>query len=142
MSMEILVILAMEKAPTGPAWQQALQQQHTPVVFSGTPDLARDRGFLPMTVQGRASGFYFLTESYSEVRSHYPALTHATVDKPIVYSLGYGGHFLECASAFYAASTLVARFGGIAFDPQGNIIVTDVQLTDAAKQCLDLAKSE
>ena len=142
MSMELLVVLALDKAPTGPAWRQALEEQRTPVLLSITPDLARDRGFLPTTVQGRSSGFYFLTENFSELRSLYPPLAHVNLKKPVVFSLGYGGHFLECASVFYAASTLVARFGGIAFEPQGGTLMTEPQLTQAAKQCLEFAKSE
>jgi hypothetical protein len=142
MAMELLVVLALDKAPRGPAWRQALEEQRTPVRFSDTPDLARDRGFLTMTVQGRSSGFYFLTENFSELRSLYPALAHVNLKTPVVFSLGYGGHFLECGSVFYAASALVARFGGMAFDPQGNTFMTELQLTEAAKQCLELAKSE
>jgi hypothetical protein len=142
MSMELLVVLAMGKAPTGPAWRQALEEQRIPVHFADSRDLPPKGGFVPLTVQGRASGFYFLTENYSELRSRYPALAHVNTEKPVVFSLGYGGHFLECTAVFYAASTLVARFGGMAFDPRGNTFMTELQLTEAAKQCLEFAQSE
>jgi hypothetical protein len=26
------------------------------------------------------------------------------IERPVVYSLGYGGHFDECAAVFYSAS--------------------------------------
>jgi hypothetical protein len=112
------------------------------VQFSESLDLTRQSGSLPLTVKGQRSGFYFLNESYAELREQHPALASVELDTPVVYSLGYGGHFVECASVFYAASALVAQFGGIALDPQGGIFITEAQLADAAKQCDALAQSE
>jgi hypothetical protein len=135
MSMQLFVVLALHSSPTGEAWQNALKEQGVPLQFSALPDPARDTGFVPLTVLGQPSGFYFLRENYGELRGLYPALARVKLQEPVVYSLGYGGHFLECASAFYAASVLVARFGGVAFEPQGGSFMTERQLVDAAKLC-------
>jgi hypothetical protein len=142
MSMELFVILALTRAPTADAWQKALIERHVPVQFSESLDLARHSGFVPLTVQGQRSGFYFLNESYAELREHYPVLANIKLERPVVYSLGYGGHMLECASAFYAASALVAQFGGVAFEPQGRVFMTEEQLVNAASQCERLAGAE
>ena len=81
-------------------------------------DPSKETGFVPVTVKGQKSGFYFLLESYRELAQSYPKLVGIKLDKPIVYSLGYGGDRLECAAAFYSAAILVARFGGVAFETQ------------------------
>jgi len=133
--MQLFVVLGLHSSPTGEAWQNALKEQGVPVEFSPLPNPARDTGFFPVTVLGQQSGFFFVREDYGELRGHYPALASIKLQEPVVYSLGYGGHFLECASAFYAASVLVARFGGVAFDPQEGTFMTKRQLVDAAKQC-------
>jgi hypothetical protein len=138
MSMELYVVLALHSSPTGEAWQNALKEQGVPVEFNALPDPARDTGFVPLTILGQQSGFYFLREDYKELCGHYPALASVKLQEAVVYSLGYGGHFLEGASAFYAASVLVARFGGVAFEPQGGIFMTERQLLDAAKLCESL----
>jgi hypothetical protein len=62
-------------------------------------------------------------------------LSSIKIDHPIVYSLGYGGNALECASAFCSAAILVARFGGVAFEPQGATFMSEQDLDAAATQC-------
>jgi hypothetical protein len=52
-----------------------------------------------------------------------------------VYELGYGGDWLEAATAFYAASVLVSKYGGTAFEPQGGIVMDAKALLEAARQC-------
>jgi hypothetical protein len=59
--MEVFVILAMSQAPDSGAWQTALTAHHIPVHFSQSFDVAQHSGFIPLTVEGRESGFYFLT---------------------------------------------------------------------------------
>ena len=135
MSMELLVILASRHAPTAQSWESALKDSHAPVQFSMRFDPSTLTGFVPVSVQGQNSGFYFLRESYQELSQTYPKLVGIKLDQPIVYSLGYGGHRLECAAVFYSAAVLVARFGGIAFEPQGATFLSEQELTAAAKQC-------
>jgi hypothetical protein len=89
-------------------------------------------------VQGRATGFYFLVESGTDVAVQYPALASVPVIKPVVYSLSYGGRPEECAAVFLSASVLVSRFGGIAFDPQQGALLSLEQVNDGARQCLSL----
>lgn len=134
MSMELLVILASQRAPTAQSWASALKDNHSPVQFS-VFDPGKQAGFVPASVRGQKSGFYFLLENYQELTQSYPELVGIKLDEPIVYSLGYGAHRLECAAAFYSAAILVARFGGVAFDPQGQTLMSEQELTAAAEQC-------
>src|SRR5579871_6632217 len=108
MSMELLVILASQRVPTAHSWERALKESHAPVQFPEQfdPSKRARAGFVPVSVQGRKSGLYFLVENYQELTQSYPKLAGIKLDQPIVYSLGYGGHRLECAAAFYSAAVL------------------------------------
>lgn len=138
MPVELLVILATSKAPDWSSWNQALWEAHVPASLARSVDLRRHSGFLPVRVQGRATGFYFMVESASDLAVQYPALASVPLTKPIVYSLSYGRPE-ECAAAFLSASVLVSRFEGIVFDPQQGLMLSLDQVNDGARQCLGLA---
>jgi hypothetical protein len=137
MPVELLVVLATSKAPDWSSWNQALWDARVPASLARSVDLQRHNGFLPVRVQGRATGFYFVVESASDLAMQYPALASVPLTKPIVYSLSYGRPE-ECAAAFLSASVLVSRFEGIVFDPQQNLMLSLEQVNDGAKQCLGL----
>jgi hypothetical protein len=138
MVVELLVVLATSKAPDWSSWNQALWDARAPVSLARSVDLRRHNGFLPVRVQGRATGFYFVMESGSDLAVQYPALATVPLAKPIVYSLSYGPHPEECAAAFLSASVLVSRFGGVVFDPQQGLMLSLEQVNDGARQCLGL----
>jgi hypothetical protein len=141
-SMELFVILAAGHAPDSPAWNRALAETGTPAVLAQNIDLSKHTGFLPVTVGGSQTGFYFLLVSFAELAAHYPAVAALKPEKPVVYSLGYGGDLNECAAVFYSASVLVEKFGGTAFEPQGGIVMGAKELLSAAKQCHETVGSE
>jgi hypothetical protein len=138
MPVELLVVLATSKAPDWSSWNQALWEARVPASLARSVDLQRHNGFLPVRVQGRATGFYFMVESASDLAMQYPALASVPLTKPIVYSLSYGRPD-ECAAAFLSASVLVSRFQGIVFDPQQGLMLSLDQVNDGARQCLGLA---
>jgi hypothetical protein len=142
MSMTLFVILAAGHAPDAPAWNKALAEARTPAVLAPDIDLSQHTGFLPVNVGGKQTGFYFLLESFPDVASLYPAVAALKVERPMVYSLGYGGDLNECAAVFYSASALVAKFGGIAFDPQGGTVLGTKELIASAKECQGMIGSE
>jgi hypothetical protein len=137
-SVELLVVLAATKAPDWSSWNQALWEAHVPASLARSVDLQHHNGYLPVRVQGRATGFYFQVESAADLRVQYPALTTVPAIKPIVYSLSYGAHPEECAAAFLSASVLVSRFDGVVFDPQQGVLLSLEQVQDGARQCLSL----
>jgi hypothetical protein len=142
MSMTLFVIFAAGHAPDAPAWNKALAEARTPAVLAQDIDLSKHTGFLPVTVGDKRTGFYFLVESFQGLAAHYPAVAALKVEKPMVYSLGYGGDLNECVAVFYSASALVAKFGGTAFDPQGGIVLGANELIAAAKECQGIIGSE
>ena len=138
MPVELLVVLATSKAPDWSSWNQALWDVRAPVSLARSVDLRRHKGFLPARVKGRASGFYFLVESATDLAVQYPVLASVPLAKPIVYSLSYGARPEECAAAFLSASVLVSRFDGVVFDPQQGLMLNLEQVNDGARQCLGL----
>jgi hypothetical protein len=137
-SVELLVVLAASKAPDWSSWNQALWEARVPASLARSVDLQHHHGYLPVRVQGRATGFYFLVEAASDAALQYPALASVPVIKPVVYSLSYGAHPEECAAAFLSASVLVSRFQGVVFDPQQGVLLSLEQVNDGARQCLSL----
>jgi hypothetical protein len=142
MSMELLVVFALSKTPSFERWEAELASSRSAVQFAEKIDLQKHSGFAPMSVQGRASGVYFLREDYAELAAKYKALASLSIENPSVYSLGYGGQFDECASAFYSAAALVRTTGGYALEPQGNNLMTEPELTAAAQSCLEMANGQ
>jgi hypothetical protein len=138
MSLSFLVILAARQVPTSDAWQAAVREHHVPLQFTRVLNFATNSGFVPVKVDGHESGFYFGKEDYAELVGHYPALSKISLQGPVAFSLGFGGHGLECASAAYSAALLVARFNAVAFDPQGASFMSEQQLVEAAKVCEEL----
>jgi hypothetical protein len=138
MPIELLVVLATGKAPDWSSWNQALWEARVPASLARSVDLQRHSGFLPVRVQGRATGFYFVVESAADLAMQYPALATIPLSKPVVYSLSFGARPEECAAAFLSASVLVSRFDGVVFDPQQGAVLSLEQINDDAKQCLNL----
>jgi len=66
MSMELFVILALNRAPNVDAWQQALHRQRISAQFREKVNLDGHDGFLPIVVKGQETGLYFHKDSYSE----------------------------------------------------------------------------
>ena len=140
MSLQILIFLTLANAPSTEAWQASLTAEQVPIQFTEKVDLTKHSGFLPLLVKGRKSGFYFLVEDFADLRSSYPALARLRLKEPVVYSLGFGANILECASAFYSASNLVAAFEGTAYDPQTGQFMIAKDLSSTAEECFQQAK--
>ena len=138
MPVELLVVLATSKAPDWSSWNQALWDARAPASLARSVDLQHHNGFLPARVKGRATGFFFVVESATDLAVQYPALASVPLTKPIVYSLSYGAHPEECAAAFLSASVLVSRFDGVVYDPQQGLLLSLEQVNDGARQCLGL----
>jgi hypothetical protein len=83
-SMALFVILAGGHAPDVPAWNKALVDARSPAVLAQGIDLSKHTGFLPVTVGGNQTGFYFLLESFPELAAHYPAVAALKIEKPVV----------------------------------------------------------
>ena len=140
--MELFVLFALTKTPTFDAWAEELRTQRAPVQLVHPADLQNHTGFLPVRVQSRDSGLFFLRHDYGELVALYPALSNFQVQNPSAYSLGYGGNFDECASAFYSAAALIRITGGKVFEPQGGIFMSERELIDAAEICLASANGQ
>ncbi len=140
--MTLIVILAAAQAPDTQAWNRALAEAHVPATISQA-DLLRQGGFLPVTVDGKPTGFeFYRSEDFPEIAAHYPAVSGLKVSKPVIYSFRYGGRFEECAAVFYTASVLVSRFGGTALETEAGITLKEGQLVEFARQCQEESRNQ
>ncbi|TBR40575.1 MULTISPECIES: hypothetical protein [Dyella] len=135
MSIDIIVFLALDRAPNFDAWQLALGARHPEMHFAVPANLARDSGFLPMIVNGQTSGFYLFRNDPKEVAADYPAAAIAGGNFGVAYQLSFGAHANECVAASLSAEVLVTNFGGVAFDPQGGKVMSIKELQDFAAFC-------
>lgn len=141
MSMSLYVILSLQSAPDLTQWEGALRRLTVPVHIAENVNLREYSGFLPMSVNGEASGLYFLKETYQPFPPFLPTTDGLGIEQPIVYSLGYGGDPMECAAVFYSATALVKEFGGRAFDIESGRFLGPKQLTDSGNRCYEMAQN-
>lgn len=139
MTMELIVVLAMGRAPTIDAWQRALHSRNIPVEFVQHVDLKTHSGFLPTRTSGQNSGFEFSEDSFREIAGLYPAIANVKLKHPVVFTFEWGGDFTECMSVFYTAEVLVSGFGGIAYDPQVDAAMDSSALSKMATACKSMA---
>ena len=142
MSMDLYVFVEGHPFLNTVEWQQALDARALPVQLGKGVDLGGLSGFFPVVLDGRPTGFYFFREDAKELVAAIPEIGAAHLSKASVYNLNFGGHFLECASAYYSAAALVAKFNGRAFDPQDGKFLSFEELRAAGNACLKLAVGE
>jgi hypothetical protein len=143
MSMELLVVLSLLSAPSQDEWQNAIDNLDIPVKIVDEVNLKKHSGFLPITLGEKDTGFYFDVAEHTDITAKLTEkLTNTDVSNYVVYSLGYGGHFYESAAAFYSAAALASTFGGLVFEPQGEIIMGFEELIEAAKISHKMAENE
>ncbi len=142
MSMELFVLFAMQDAPNLDEWKSALSERDLPVSITEEVDLSTHSGFLPMRLESEDTGLYFLMEDYADLAANTPPLKEISIENPIVYSLGFGGHMDEGAAVFYSAYALTVEFNGIVFDPQGAAFMNADDLLKATKQLHEMAANQ
>src|SRR5258708_28266201 len=139
MSMDLYVFIEGHPSLNAVEWQQALDARALPVQLTKGVDLAGHSGFLPVVLDGRPTGFYFLREDATELASDIPEIEAAHLNKATVYNLNFGRPFLECARAYYSASALVATVNGPAFYPQDGKFLTFEELRAAGSEFIKLS---
>ena len=132
MSMELLIFFALGDAPDLQEWKNALAERNIPVSITEQVDLSTFSGFLPMRLEN----------DFEDLAANIPALKNISINKPVVYSLSYGGHMAEGAVVFYSASALTAEFNGVAFDAEGGVFMNADELLEAAKLFQQMAAQE
>ena len=142
MSMELFVLFALQDAPNLDEWKSALSERELPVSITEDVDLSTHSGSLPMRLESDDTGLYFLIEDYTDLAENIPPLKEVSIENPIVYSLGYGGHMDEGAAVFYSAYALTVEFNGIVFEPQGAAFMDADNLLQAAKQLHEMAENQ
>src|SRR5262245_54664457 len=122
--------------PNRADWQSAIAQVSIDLQLDPELDLARDSGFSPCEIRGKASGFEISVEKASEVLESYPSLKDAVGSRPHAICFRWGGDLVECACVMGASLALVRAFGAIAYYPADDITYDDATLERDLRQCL------
>jgi hypothetical protein len=142
MSLELILVFALAAPPSTDSLQAALDRRGIPIRFSQADDLQKHTGFLPLDYEAKRTGFYVTQLTYKELLSDYPQAKLAANAGKYVISLGFGGHFLECASVFQVASVLVSEFGANAFDTESGSYMSLGDIGITASSCYEESKKQ
>lgn len=142
MSLELVLVFALAAPPSVEALQAALNRKDVPIQFSQSGDLQKHTGFFPLDYEKKKSGFYVTQLTYKELTSDYPRAKVPSDAAKSVISLGFGGHFLECASVFQVASILMSEFGAQAFDMESASYMSLGDINNTAAACYEESKKQ
>jgi len=140
MSMDLYVFVDHSSPLTVLEWQQAADAGHFPLRLDKNIDLKTFGGFFPVVLNNKKTGFYFANADVGELRKEIPGMPR--LRSTAVYDFNFGGHFLEGASAYYAAAVLVASFNGRAFDPGSGKWLDSKELRKIADEFETMGASE
>jgi hypothetical protein len=122
--------------PDRAAWQAAIDELGIDLKLDPEMDLARDSGFSPCEIKGRASGFEILVEKAEDVLGIYPTLKSRVAGRGWVMSFRWGGDFAECACVLGASHALLRSFGAVVCYPDDDIVYDEATLLRELRQCL------
>lgn len=142
MSLELVLVFALAAPPSADNLQTALDRKGIPIRLSPSSDLRRHTGFLPLDYEARHTGFYVTQLTYESLTSDYPQAKVPGDAARSVISLGFGGHFLECASVFQVASVLVSEFDAQAFDTESASYMSLGDIKNTAAACQEEARKQ
>lgn len=132
MSMEIYVI-SSRRLLSIQEWQQAVDKYDFPIIFDPDIDFEKVRGFLPLQLRGRLSGFECnhwaiedIAETYSEIQLD-PSSKH-------VLAFRWGGNYDELISVTQASAAYAVATGGLVFDPQEGEVLSNERSIEMAKK--------
>ncbi len=117
-SMELHVFVASAEVPGREKWQERLDASNFPTVLAEAFDPAADRGFVPVTFGGAATGFEFSLGDASSITAAYPHAVQRIGGRDLCATFTWSGAVDELASAFSAAASLADLADGVYFDPQ------------------------
>ncbi|MCK9684405.1 hypothetical protein [Scleromatobacter humisilvae] len=142
MSLELVVVFALAMPPSAESLQSALDRKGVPIRLSQSGDLQKRAGFLPLMYEMKPTGFFVAQLTYKELTTDYPQARVPSGAAKSVISLGFGGHFLECASVFRVASVLVSEFGARAFGTESGNYISLEDIDNTAAACDAESKKE
>ena len=142
MSLELVLVFALATPPSTESLQSALERKGVPIRLSQSGDLQTHTGFFPLNYGTKQTGFYVGQLTYKELTSDYPQAKVPRDAAKSVISLGFGGHFLECASVFRVASVLMSEFDAQAFDTEAANYMSLGDVDNTAAACYEESKKE
>ncbi len=137
MSMEVYVF-SDSRIDTMAAWQAALDAEGYGIRLDASRDFADLSGFLPVTIDGKQSGFecdhFDAGQMIDELNEEgFP------VERPwqCLLAFRFGGHRLECISALVAAAIYMRATEGVLFDCEEGQFYGPESALDYARRASD-----
>jgi len=132
MSMELIVIIALQDVPNSNELNSAAIELNTPIAIESEIDLSKHRGFLPVKLEQNDSVIEFYLSPYSEYAKYFPEQQTQPFAEPVVITFRWGGDFQEASVAMYIAYVLSESSDTIVFEPQGGTFLDSTQLLEGA----------
>ena len=126
----------VDQLPDRPTWQAAIDQTGVDLKLDPALDLARDAGFLPCEIQGKASGFELTVAPAAELLSSFPSLAAEVGTRPHVMCFRWGGDLAESACVLGANLALLRSFRAVVYYPADDIHYDVAGLEQELLDCL------
>lgn len=141
MSMELHVLLSSSRLPDVRQWQISIDALGFDVKLDPSLIVENQSGFLPVTYNGRGSGFEFDVCAASEVTEFHPEIGNQAAGFDRSANFRWGGDLIEMGCALVAAAALTALSHGICFDPQAGTCVDARGAFEQAKSAIDIVET-
>ena len=122
--------------PIRATWQSAIDELNIGLTLDPGLDLAKDSGFSPCEINGKASGFEIYVETSSQLLPNHPSLAAVVGPRPHVICFRWGGDFAEAACVMGASLALVRTLDAIVYDPADDVTCDETTLAQDFRQCL------
>ena len=128
MSVDLFVVLRSDQLPTVAGWQFELDRLDAPVQLAQDVDPAAHSGFWPVSIDGAASGFEFLTGSIPDCLGD---LAPSDIgDRDLVAMFTTHSDMTELRCSMLAASGLASLTDGLIVDGETGDLTTVEELLD------------
>jgi hypothetical protein len=116
-----------------PEWQRVIEAERLDVVLPMDGLIGELRGFLPVHSNGVATGFECSPCDAAQIMALYSAVHF---DRSWAHCLAFTwrGDLDECLAASSAAAAYAKATGGVVFDPQDSLVMSDQQALQLARQ--------
>ncbi|BBM00242.1 hypothetical protein [Microbulbifer sp. GL-2] len=128
MSMSLFVILALEMEPNIKEINSIEPEIDHVLELSEKIDINNHSGFLPATLDGKATGFEIYIFSVSKAPEPLKSVIPKDIQNGNIYQISFGHNSLEAQAAFATAISMNMRYNGVTIEDQAGSLLSIEQL--------------
>lgn len=140
-SIELHVFLDDSRVPDREAWQTEIDRLGFAALLDAGFDVRKDAGFVTVTCDGYATGFYFALSPAANIISHYPHLAARVGARDKCATFIWGGDIAEEHAVLSAAAALAKIADGIWFSPANGSVYNGDEAVEQARRSHRLINS-